>query len=76
MGDLPGLSANEVKEYIMFICNRRCEQLGLKIYYPDIKENPLPWIDTTLGLTITNFFNGTPAEYEKSASITGWNNIF
>lgn len=76
MGDLPGLSANEVKEYIMFICNRRCEQLGLKPYYPDIKENPLPWVDTALGLTITNFFNGTPAEYEKSRSITGWDNIF
>lgn len=76
MGDLPGLTANEVKEYVMFICNRRCEQLGLKKYYPDIKENPLPWVDNAVGLNMTNFFNGTPADYEKSVSITGWDKIF
>ena len=30
MGPLPGLTANEVKQYIRFIGNRRLEQLGLE----------------------------------------------
>ena len=47
MGPMKGLTAEEVKQYIRYIGNRRLEQLGLKPIY-DVKKNPLTWLDTML----------------------------
>ena len=47
MGPMQGLTADEVKQYIRFIGNRRLEQLGLNPIY-DVKKNPLTWLDTML----------------------------
>ena len=38
MGPMQGLTADEVKQYIRFIGNRRLEQLGLNPIY-DVKKN-------------------------------------
>ena len=40
MGPMEGLTAQEVKDYIRFIANRRLTQLGLEPIY-DIEKNPL-----------------------------------
>ena len=55
MGPMQGLTAEEVKQYIRFIGNRRLEQLGLNPIY-DVKKNPLTWLDTMLnGVEHMNF---------------------
>lgn len=75
-GDLPGLKAADVINYIKFIFNRRCDQLGVQIQFPEIVDNPLPWVEEAIGISVTNFFNGTPSDYAKSSTIEGWDNIY
>jgi len=68
MGPLQGLTAEEVKQYIRFIGNRRLEQLGLNPIY-DVKKNPLTWLDTMLnGVEHMNFFEGRATEYSKAST--------
>tara|TARA_Y100001936_G_C15672304_1_gene456815 strand:- start:252 stop:617 length:366 start_codon:yes stop_codon:yes gene_type:complete len=76
MGPLNGLTANEVKQYIRFIGNRRLEQLGLKPIY-DVKKNPLTWLDTMLnGVEHMNFFEGRATEYSKASTKGTWGEVF
>ena len=58
MGPMEGLTAQEGKDYIRFIVNRRLVQLGLEPIY-DIDKNPLGWLDTMLNaVEHMNFFEG------------------
>ena len=76
MGPLKGLSAEEVKQYIRFIGNRRIEQLGLNPIY-DVKKNPLTWLDTMLnGVEHMNFFEGRATEYSKASTKGSWGEVF
>ena len=76
MGPLNGLTANEVKQYIRFIGNRRLEQLGLNPIY-DVKKNPLTWLDTMLnGVEHMNFFEGRATEYSKASTRGTWGEVF
>ena len=76
MGSLEGLTAEEVKQYIRFIGNRRLEQLGLNPIY-DVKKNPLTWLDTMLnGVEHMNFFEGRATEYSKASTRGSWTEAF
>ena len=76
MGPLEGLTANEVKQYIRFIGNRRLEQLGLNPIY-DVKKNPLTWLDNMLnGVEHMNFFEGRATEYSKASTRGNWGEVF
>jgi len=76
MGPLNGLTAEEVKQYIRFIGNRRLEQLGLNPIY-DVKKNPLTWLDTMLnGVEHMNFFEGRATEYSKASTKGSWGEVF
>src|SRR3546814_15415149 len=44
-----GLNASMFNEYMKFIANRRCEQIGLKALYPGA-DNPFPWMSEVLYL--------------------------
>jgi ribonucleoside-diphosphate reductase beta chain len=76
VGDLEGLTAREVKQYIRFIADRRLMQLGLKeIYLTD--HNPLTWLDEILnGVEHANFFESRVTEYSKAATIGTWDDVF
>jgi ribonucleoside-diphosphate reductase beta chain len=76
VGDLEGLTAREVKQYIRFIADRRLMQLGLKeIYLTD--NNPLTWLDEILnGVEHANFFESRVTEYSKAATIGTWDEVF
>jgi|TARA_B100000900_G_scaffold237545_2_gene201717 ribonucleoside-diphosphate reductase beta chain len=66
MGDLEGLSSDEVKHYIRYIADRRLIQLGLKGNYK-VKENPLPWVDWIIaGDSHKNFFEGVVTDYNAA----------
>ena len=76
MGPLEGLTANEIKQYIRFIGNRRLEQLGLNPIY-DVKKNPLTWLDNMLnGVEHMNFFEGRATEYSKASTKGTWGEVF
>lgn len=66
MGDLEGLSSEEVKSYIRYIADRRLIQLGLKGNY-GVKENPLSWVDWIIaGDSHKNFFEGVVTDYNAA----------
>ena len=66
MGPMQGLTADEVKQYIRFIGNRRLEQLGLNPIY-DVKKNPLTWLDTCLLYTSPSPRDPTSSRMPSSA---------
>jgi ribonucleoside-diphosphate reductase beta chain len=65
MGDIEGLTKEEMKQYIRYIADRRLLQLGLKPNY-GVKDNPLNWIDDVLGVEHQNFFEGRATTYMKA----------
>ena len=76
MGGVEGLEAQEVKDYIRYIGNRRLEQLNLEPLF-DIKKNPLPWMDEMLnGIEHMNFFEGRATEYAKASTEGTWDQAF
>jgi len=76
VGDIEGLTARQVKQYIRYIADRRLMQLGLKeIYMVDF--NPLPWLDEILnGVEHANFFENRVTEYTKAATTGTWEEVF
>ena len=76
MGSLHNLEAEEVKQYIRFIADRRLLQLGLKPNY-EVKDNPLPWVDEILnGVEHMNFFEGRATEYSKNSMSGDWGEVW
>lgn len=76
MGDMEGLTAKEVKQYIRYIADIRLEELGLEKQF-FIDKNPLPWLDVILnGVEHTNFFEGRSTEYSRAATKGDWEDVF
>jgi ribonucleoside-diphosphate reductase beta chain len=76
VGGIQGLTAEEVKQYIRYIADRRLSQLGLLPIY-NITRNPLPWMDEILnGVEHTNFFENRVTEYTKAATQGTWEEAF
>ena len=76
MGDIEGLTAQEVKDYIRYIADRRLNQLALNpIYF--IGNNPLPWMDEILnGIEHANFFESRATEYSRASTEGVWEDAF
>jgi ribonucleoside-diphosphate reductase beta chain len=76
MGPIEGLKAQEVKDYIRYIGDRRLNQLGLKPIF-GMEKNPLPWMDAMLnGAEHTNFFENRSTEYAKASTQGSWEEAF
>ena len=76
MGEIEGLSAEDVKQYIRYITDRRLLQLGLKTNY-GVKDNPLPWLEWVLnGADHTNFFENRVTEYEVAGLQGKWEEAY
>ena len=72
MGEIEGLSAQEVKDYIRFIADTRLNQLGMSPLY-GIEKHPLPWMNEMLnGVEHANFFEARATEYTKAATRGDW----
>ncbi|MDG1949889.1 MAG: ribonucleotide-diphosphate reductase subunit beta, partial [bacterium] len=71
MGPIPGLTAEEVKQYIRFIADRKLIDLRLdKIYNV---ENPLTWLEVMVNAKEhANFFENRATEYAKGAVVSDW----
>jgi ribonucleoside-diphosphate reductase beta chain len=75
-GPVNGMTAEEIKRYILYIADWRLGQLGLKPMYM-IKEHPLPWLAPLLnGVEHANFFEQRATEYSKGATRGQWNDVW
>ncbi len=64
-----GLNASMFKEYLHFIANRRCAQIGLTEQFPGA-ENPFPWMSEMMDLKKEkNFFETRVTEYQTGGTL-------
>lgn len=65
-----GLSAEMCEEYMHFITNRRCNQLGLPELFPGA-TNPFPWMSEVIDLKKEkNFFETRVTEYQTGGALS------
>lgn len=77
LGEVEGLTPQEVKDYIRYIANRRLEQLHLKPLYKEHIENPLLWMDDMLNaVEHANFFEARATEYARAATQGTWEEAY
>ncbi|MBU1979140.1 MAG: ribonucleotide-diphosphate reductase subunit beta [Gammaproteobacteria bacterium] len=65
-----GMNASMFKEYLRFIANRRCQQIGIDQLYPGA-ENPFPWMSEMMDLKKEkNFFETRVTEYQSGGALS------
>ncbi|WP_104432287.1 ribonucleotide-diphosphate reductase subunit beta [Kineococcus xinjiangensis] len=65
-----GLNAELCEQYMHFITNRRCVQLGLQPVMPEA-ENPFPWMSEVMDLgKEKNFFETRVIEYQTGSGLS------
>ena len=65
-----GLNSTMFKEYMRFIANRRCQQIGLDVIFPGA-TNPFPWMSEIIDLKKEkNFFETRVTEYQTGGSLS------
>ncbi|MEV6227237.1 ribonucleotide-diphosphate reductase subunit beta [Saccharopolyspora shandongensis] len=66
---LLGINAELCAQYMHFITNRRCAQLGLEPVFPET-DNPFPWMSEAMDLKKEkNFFETRVIEYQSGGSL-------
>lgn len=76
MGDVEGLSKEDVKSYIKYLIDRRLITMGFKGNF-GIKDNPLPWFDELMGTPEhANFFESRPTAYVKGGISGSWSDAW
>lgn len=75
-GGIIGLTADEVKDYIKYIADRRLISMGMRGIYK-VKKNPLPWVEEMINApTHTNFFENRATDYAKGALTGDWSSVW
>ena len=65
-----GLNAPMFKEYLRFIANRRCQQIGVDVLFPGA-VNPFPWMSEMIDLKKErNFFETRVIEYQTGGALS------
>jgi ribonucleoside-diphosphate reductase beta chain len=65
-----GLNAPMFKEYLRYIANRRCQQIGLDALFPGA-TNPFPWMSEMIDLKKErNFFETRVIEYQTGGALS------
>ena len=65
-----GLNAAMFEEYLQFIANRRCSQIGLPEQYSGA-TNPFPWMSEVIDLKKEkNFFETRVTEYQTGGALS------
>ncbi|MBA4801880.1 MULTISPECIES: ribonucleotide-diphosphate reductase subunit beta [Euryhalocaulis] len=72
MGEVEGMNAQDIKNYIRYIADWRLGQLELPKVY-GVEEHPIPWLTEILnGVEHANFFEARATEYTKGATQGDW----
>ncbi len=74
IGDnIEGLTKEMISDYIMYLANLRCENLGFEMLFPGHEAEPesMKWVAqySNPNLIKTDFFEAKPSAYAKSTSI-------
>jgi len=65
-----GLNAGMFKEYLRFIANRRCQQIGIEVLFEGA-TNPFPWMAEMIDLKKEkNFFESRVTEYQAGGALS------
>ncbi|MCL4799551.1 MAG: ribonucleotide-diphosphate reductase subunit beta [Burkholderiales bacterium] len=65
-----GLNAPMFKEYLRYVANRRCQQIGVEQQYPGA-GNPFPWMSEMIDLKKErNFFETRVIEYQTGGALS------
>lgn len=65
-----GMTMQLMEDYLKFIANRRCVQLGLKEPFPNSK-NPFPWMSEMMDLRKEkNFFETRVTDYQTGGALS------
>ncbi|MDA0830991.1 MAG: ribonucleotide-diphosphate reductase subunit beta [Burkholderiales bacterium] len=65
-----GLNAPMFKEYLRYIANRRCQQIGIDMLYENA-NNPFPWMSEMIDLKKEkNFFETRVTEYQTGGALS------
>lgn len=76
LGGVEGLTADEVKQYIRYIADRRLAGLTLPGIF-GVEDNPLGWLDYMLnGVEHANFFENRATEYAKGTLKGSWADVW
>ena len=76
MGEMEDLKAEDVKEYIRYIADRRLISLGMKGIFKR-KKNPLPWVEEMINAPVHgNFFENRVTDYAKGALTGSWDDVW
>jgi ribonucleoside-diphosphate reductase beta chain len=76
MGEMEGLTSDDLKKYIRYIADRRLIGLGMKGIFK-VKRNPLPWVEEMINApTHTNFFENRATDYAKGATSGNWGDVW
>ncbi len=76
MGEMPKLTAADVKQYIRYIADRRLISMGMKGIFK-VKKNPLPWVEEMINAPIHgNFFENRVTDYAKGALSGNWADVW
>lgn len=74
--DIRGLKAEDLKQYIKYIVDRRLIQLGMKGIHK-VKHNPLQWVDEMINSqNHENFFEARATSYAKGALSGSWGDVW
>lgn len=65
-----GLSNEIIDLYIKYLSNLRLKSIGLEPLYPEVKDNPMSWIDnfSKINNTKTDFFEAKVENYTKASN--------
>jgi ribonucleoside-diphosphate reductase beta chain len=75
-GEMRDLKAEELKEYIRYIADRRLITMGLKGIFKR-KKNPLPWVEEMINAPVHgNFFENRVTDYAKGALTGSWSDVW
>ncbi|MCF8500995.1 MAG: ribonucleotide-diphosphate reductase subunit beta [Rhodospirillum sp.] len=86
LGAVGGMTAEDIRGYVHYICDWRLAQLRLPMLYghfrqteggyEQIKPHPLPWLVEILnGVEHANFFEQRATEYSKGATQGSWEGV-
>jgi ribonucleoside-diphosphate reductase beta chain len=65
-----GMNSGMFKDYVEYVANRRCQQIGLPEQWPQA-VNPFPWMSEVLDLKKEkNFFETRVTEYQTGGALT------
>jgi len=76
LNQMENLKAEDVKQYIRYIADRRLIALGMKGIFK-VKRNPIPWVEEMINAPVHgNFFENRVTDYAKGATSGSWDDVW